>query len=56
LGILGSAALRAAISAFFCFVLLGINAPVGHVMPHTQNSGQALEATQEGSQRVLSLR
>jgi hypothetical protein len=28
-------------AAFFNFVLLGINGPVGHVMPRTQNSGQA---------------
>ncbi|MBP9784869.1 MAG: hypothetical protein KBC92_10585, partial [Giesbergeria sp.] len=30
LGIFGSAALRAAMAAFFNFVLLGINDPVGH--------------------------
>jgi hypothetical protein len=42
LGIFGSAALLAAMAAFFNFVLLGINGPVGHVMPQTQNSGQAL--------------
>lgn len=36
-----SAADRSAIAAFFNFVLLGIHAPDGHGMPHTQNSGQA---------------
>jgi hypothetical protein len=28
-------------AAFFNFVLLGIHAPDGHGMPHTQNFGQA---------------
>jgi hypothetical protein len=31
LGIFGSAALLAAMAAFFNFVLLGINGPVGHI-------------------------
>lgn len=31
LGIFGSAALLAAMAAFFVFVLLGINGPVGHI-------------------------
>jgi hypothetical protein len=42
LGIFGNAADFAAMAAFFNVVLLGINGPVGHVMPRTQNSGQAL--------------
>src|SRR6059058_5692487 len=41
LGIFGSAADFAAMAAFFNFVLLGITGPLGHVMPRTQNSGQA---------------
>jgi hypothetical protein len=35
------AADRSAMAAFFNFVLLGIHAPDGHGMPHTQNYGQA---------------
>lgn len=36
-GIFGSAALAAAMTAFFTFVLLiGMSGPVGHVMPQTQ--------------------
>src|SRR5574343_949033 len=41
LGIRGRAADLAAMAAFFNLDLLGINAPIGHVMPQTQNSGQA---------------
>jgi hypothetical protein len=39
LGIFRSAAVFAAIAAFFVFVLLGIKAPISHDMPHTQKSG-----------------
>jgi len=40
LEIFGNAADLAAIAAFFNFVLLiGIDAPDGHAMPRTQNSG-----------------
>src|SRR3954463_4225102 len=49
LGIFGSAADFAAISAFFNFVLLGITGPLGHVMPRTQNSGQARALSVERS-------
>src|SRR3954463_14569826 len=50
LGIFGSAADFAAISAFFNFVLLGITGPLGHVMPRTQNSRQARGATAKPQQ------
>src|SRR5574343_992652 len=49
LGIRGRAADLAAMAAFFNFVLLGINAPIGHVMPQTQNSGQAHLGLRNGS-------
>src|SRR5215216_6434414 len=60
LGIFGSAALLAAIAAFFSFVrlgsLLGMHAPCGHVMPRTQNSGQAPSSDRTAhSQEVLSI-
>ncbi|GGH67017.1 hypothetical protein GCM10010975_36420 [Comamonas phosphati] len=42
----GNAADLAVMAAFFNFVLLiGIDAPSGHAMPRTQNSGQALAHT-----------
>jgi hypothetical protein len=40
-GTLGSAAVFAAIAAFFAFVLLGIHAPFHHDMPRTQKSGHS---------------
>jgi hypothetical protein len=39
LGTDGSAAIFAAIAAFFSLVLLGISTPTDHDMPLTQNSG-----------------
>jgi uncharacterized membrane protein YtjA (UPF0391 family) len=43
-GIDGIAA-AAAMAALVVFLLVGIHAPVGHAMPHTQNSGQARALT-----------
>src|SRR5574343_1533220 len=55
LGIRGRAADLAAMAAFFNFVLLGINAPIGHVMPQTQNSGQARSFGYKGLHMDLAL-
>jgi hypothetical protein len=52
LGIDGIAA-AAAMAAFVVFLLVGIHAPVGHAMPRTQNSGQALWATHSKLPEVI---
>jgi IS5 family transposase len=51
LGIGGSAA-AAASAALVVFLFVGIDAPVGHAMPHTQNSGHPLIKRQFGHVKV----